>query len=193
METGQPIWNLKIRQGPPTNGWFSIRDVLISFAHFVYPSAYAFYTKLAFSWSPGEVGLSLAAFGIASAFVQGYLIRIAIPKLGMVQCAVIGTLMNGAAFVGLSLATTGMMGYFWLMPAALGGLAGPAIQNLMSMRVDESAQGELQGALGSLNGIAMMISPLIMTRLFHKYAATDAPIYFPGAPFYWQEYWLHSA
>ena len=178
-----PFGTLKSVKALPQMGGFLFVMFLISFAHFVYPSAYAFYTKLAFSWSPGEVGLSLAAFGIASAFVQGYLIRIAIPKLGMVQCAVIGTLMNAAAFIGLSLATTGMMGYFWLMPAALGGLAGPAIQNLMSMRVDESAQGELQGALGSLNGIAMMMSPLIMTRLFYKYAASDAQIYFPGAPF----------
>ena len=178
-----PFGTFKSVLALPQLGGFLVVIFLISFAHFVYPSSFAFFTKESFKWSPGEVGMSLAAYGLASAFVQGYLIRIAIPKLGMVKCAVIGTLMNGAAFIGLSLAANGFIAYLWLMPAALGGLAGPAIQNLMSVRVSEDAQGELQGAQGSLSGIAMMMSPLIMTRLFNKYAAADAPIYFPGAPF----------
>jgi len=167
----------------PQMGGFLFVMFLFSFAHFAYPSALAFFTKEAFKWGPSEVGWSLAFFGIASAFVQGYLIRIAIPKLGMIKCAIIGTVMNGAAFIGLSFATSGFIGYLWLMPAALGGLAGPAIQNLMSIRVAENAQGELQAANGALGGIAMMISPLLMTWLFYRYAGADKQIYFPGAPF----------
>ena len=91
--------------------------------------------------------------------------------------------MNGIAFIGIGLAGTGMIAYLWLLPAALGGLASPAIMNLMSMRVPENAQGELQGANGALGGIAMMISPLIMTRLFHHYGGAESQVYFPGAPF----------
>ena len=156
---------------------------LFSFAHFAYQSTYTFFTMEVFEWSTGEVGLSLAFFGIASAFVQGYLIRIAIPRLGMIKCAIIGTVMNGAAFIGLSFAASGLIAYMWLLPAALGGLASPAIQNLMSIRVAEDAQGELQAANGALGGIAMMISPLLMTWLFYRYAGADEQIYFPGAPF----------
>lgn len=178
-----PLGTLKSVLALPQLGGFLFVLFLFSFASFAYPSVFSFFTKEAFQWSPGEVGLSLAVFGVASAFVQGYLIRVAIPKLGMVQCAILGSLMNAAAFIGLSLASNGLIAYLWLMPAALGGLASPAIQNLMSIRVAENAQGELQGAIGSLSGIAMLISPLIMTRLFYTYGAADGKIYFPGAPF----------
>ncbi|PHR91409.1 MAG: tetracycline resistance MFS efflux pump [Robiginitomaculum sp.] len=178
-----PFGTLKSVLALPQLGGFLIVMFLFSFAHFAYPSCFAFFTKQAYQWSPRDVGMSLAFFGVASAFVQGYLIRIAIPKLGLVQCAIIGTLMNVAAFVGLSMAASGAILYLWLVPAALGGLAGPAIQNLMSVRVAEDAQGELQGAIGSISSIAMLASPLLMTRLFHKYADTEADIYFPGAPF----------
>ncbi len=118
--------------------------------------------------------------------MQGGLIRIAIPKLGMVKSAVIGILMNGAAYFGLALSPNALIAYMWMIPAALGGLANPAIMNLMSIRVAKNAQGELQGAIGALSGIAMMISPIIMTRLFHKFADTNntQSTYFPGAPFF---------
>lgn len=178
-----PFGTLKSVMALPQLGGFMAVMFLFSFAHFAYPSCFAFFTQAAFEWGPRDVGMSLAFFGLASAFVQGYLIRIAIPKLGLVQCAVIGTLMNIAAFVGLSFATTGFVGYMWLIPAALGGLGGPAIQNLMSIRVTDDAQGELQGAIGSISGIAMLASPLIMTGLFNKYAAPESAIHFPGAPF----------
>jgi DHA1 family tetracycline resistance protein-like MFS transporter len=178
-----PFGTLKSLMAYPQLSGFLFVIFIFSFANFVYPAAWAFFTKEAFNWGPKDIGLSLATFGIGSAFVQGYLIRIAIPKLGMVQCAIIGSVMNAAAFIGLSLTTNGFYAYLWLMPAALSGLAGPAIQNLMSIRVPEDGQGELQGAIGSLGGIAMLISPLVMTQLFHRYAAPDATPYFPGAPF----------
>lgn len=178
-----PLGTLKTIIALPQLGGFLAVMFIFSFAHFAYPSCYSFFTQEQFQWGPGETGMSLAFYGLAAAFVQGYLIRIAIPKLGMVKCAIIGTLLNVAAFIGLSFASNGMVGYLWLVPAALAGLGGPAIQNLMSIRVAEDAQGELQGAIGSISGVAMMISPLFLTRLFSKYAAEDAPIYFPGAPF----------
>ena len=45
------------------------------------------------------------------------------------------------------------------------------------------AQGELQGVFASLNAIAMITSPLIMTTTFSHFSATDAPVFAPGAPF----------
>ena len=101
----------------------------------------------------------------------------------MINCAVIGIVMNACAYIGLSMAGSGLMAYAYMIPAALGGLAGPAIMNLMSIRVSKDAQGELQGATGALSGIAMLISPLAMTRLFHHYGGADSISYFPGAPF----------
>ena len=101
----------------------------------------------------------------------------------MINCAVIGIIMNACAYIGISMAGNGFMAYAYMIPAALGGLANPAIMNLMSIRVAKNAQGELQGATGALSGIAMLISPLVMTRLFNHYGGADSIPYFPGAPF----------
>ncbi len=47
----------------------------------------------------------------------------------------------------------------------------------------EDAQGELQGAIASLKSLTMVLSPLLMTRLFGWFTGEGAPIDFPGAPF----------
>jgi len=50
--------------------------------------------------------------------------------------------------------------------AALAGLYGPALNNMMSTRVSESEQGELQGAIGATQGLALMIGPFAMSGMF---------------------------
>lgn len=178
-----PFGVLKNISKLPKLGWFLVVIFLFSCAHFVYPSSFSFFTAEKLKWSSGQIGFALGAFGVGSAIVQGGLIRLAIPKLGMINCAVIGIVMNAAAFIGISMAGSGLAAYMYMIPAALGGLANPAITNLMSIRVAKNAQGELQGATGALSGIAMLISPLVMTRLFHHYGGADSIPYFPGAPF----------
>ncbi len=178
-----PFGVLKNISKLPKLGWFLVVIFLFSCAHFVYPSTFSFFTAEKLDWSTGQIGFALGAFGVGSAIVQGGLIRLAIPKLGMINCAVIGIVMNATAFIGISMASNGLMAYMYMIPAALGGLANPAITNLMSIRVAKNAQGELQGATGALSGIAMLISPLAMTRLFHHYGGADSIPYFPGAPF----------
>jgi len=69
------------------------------------------------------------------------------------------------------------------VPYAMGGIAGPAIQGIMSGQVPPNEQGELQGALTSLMSVTSIIGPLLMTALFAYFTAASAPFYFPGAPF----------
>lgn len=66
---------------------------------------------------------------------------------------------------------------------SLWGLAGPAMQGLMSRRVGPSEQGQLQGASTSLLSVAGMVAPIIFTQVF----SLSIP-QLPGSP-----YWLASA
>ena len=66
---------------------------------------------------------------------------------------------------------------------ALGGVVTPALQAIASASTPDDAQGELQGVFASLNAIAMITSPLVMTSTFSHFTATDAPVFAPGAPF----------
>ncbi|HYM34497.1 MAG TPA: hypothetical protein VET48_03820, partial [Steroidobacteraceae bacterium] len=67
---------------------------------------------------------------------------------------------------------------------ALWGLGGPAMQSLMSRRVQTTEQGQLQGALGSIRGITGVIGPLIMNGLFSETAGPRALAEAPGAVYF---------
>ena len=80
-------------------------------------------------------------------------------------------------------ATEGWMIYPLIFVGALSGMAPPAINSIASSRVDRSAQGELAGAGASVNAIATILSPIVMTQTLFYFSRDGAPIHFPGAPF----------
>jgi DHA1 family tetracycline resistance protein-like MFS transporter len=53
----------------------------------------------------------------------------------------------------------------------------------MSRTASDDQQGELQGTLTSVNAIAMIVAPLLMTQTFWYFTTGPAPFYMPGAPF----------
>ena len=107
-----------------------------------------------------------------------------IPKIGQVKSVFIGLLFNAAGLLAFSMATEGWMMYAIMVPFALGGLAGPALQGIISNQVAANEQGTLQGSLTSLISLTSIFGPLIMTNLFGFFTSDAAPFYFPGAPFF---------
>ncbi len=156
---------------------------ILAIAHTAYPSAYTFSTMASLKWTAKDVGLSLAAFGLASAAVQGGLIRVIIPKIGQYWAAVIGIVSGAIGYFMIGMANAGWIIYAAGPFAAFAGLYGPSLTNMMSSRVSEKEQGELQGAIGAAQGLSLMIGPLLMTRTFNVFAQEDAKTFFPGAPF----------
>ena len=63
--------------------------------------------------------------------------------------------------------------------AALWGFYTPAAQSIMTQRVGPSQQGQLQGALGSMMGLAAIVSPPLYTNVFAL--AIEAKDRSPGA------------
>ena len=45
-------------------------------------------------------------------------------------------------------------------------------------------QGELQGIMASLNSIAMIVGPLLLTQTFTYFTSVSAPAYIPGSAFW---------
>ncbi len=139
---------------------------VLAVAHTVYPTTYAFSTMEGLNWSSGDVGFSLGAFAVASMIVQGGLIRIIIPKIGLFWAGFIGMFSAAAAYTMMGSADAGWIIYAAGPLAAMAGLYGPALTNMMSSRVSESEQGELQGAIGAAQGLALMAGPMAMTGMF---------------------------
>jgi len=157
--------------------------LLYNMGHHVLPSVWSYYGIEKFNWSPREIGYSLGFVGILMVFVQGYLIRIAVPRLGLRWACILGLTFNIVAFMGYAGASTTWMAYVALIPGALGALAGPSMNGIASSQVGPDQQGELQGALTSLMSLASIISPPMMTLTFGVFSGSDAAYYFPGAPF----------
>ena len=69
----------------------------------------------------------------------------------------------GLACMGL--APSGLMFTLALLPNALWGLSMPTLQSLMTQRVSEKEQGQLQGASNSVASLAGIFSPLFFVWL----------------------------
>ncbi|MBA4851021.1 TCR/Tet family MFS transporter [Emticicia sp. BO119] len=156
---------------------------LLYVSSFSTQGTWTYYTKEKFGWSEREVGLSLTFVGVMIALVQGFLTRILIPKLGTRKAIYVGFTFSILGSLAYCFANEGWMVYAIMIPFSLGGLAGPAMQGIISGQIPANEQGELQGSLTSLNSVASIIGPLLMTSLFARFTAKDAPIYFPGVPF----------
>jgi MFS transporter, DHA1 family, tetracycline resistance protein len=150
----------------------------------VYPAIWAYYTIYRYQLSELEVGLSLAAFGIITAIVQGGLVGPFIKRFGERAAAIISLTVECLIAVGYGLASQGWMIYALLGVGALQGIAMPAINAMMTHEVDEDAQGELQGAISSMMGISSIASPLLGTQLFGLFAGPSALAEIPGMPFF---------
>ncbi len=156
---------------------------IYSIAFFVYPAIWAYFGQLRFGWGPGMVGLSLAIFGISMAIFQGWLIRPILRAIGERNAVLLGLGVDVGAFVFLAFVTDGWLALVATPVTALGSIAGPAMQGIMSRAVSDSQQGELQGTLTSINAVAMIIAPLLMTQTFWFFTSGSAPLFLPGAPF----------
>ncbi len=167
----------------PGLGRLLLISFIYSIAFFVYPSVWAYFGKLQFGWTPGMIGLSLGAFGIGIAIVQGVLIRPILNRIGERNAVMLGLAVDVVAFVALGFVTNGWVALALTPLTALGSIAGPAIQGIMSRTASDDQQGELQGALTSINAIAAISAPLFMTQAFFYFTQDNAPIYLPGAPF----------
>jgi DHA1 family tetracycline resistance protein-like MFS transporter len=156
---------------------------LIYLAGQVMPSIWAFYTKFMYHWSDAEIGYSLAFVGVMVAIVQGGLVKWSQAKLGSHTSINIGLFFYLTGLLLFAFANQSWMMYLFTFIYALGGIAPPSIQGILSGLVAPNEQGELQGMMTSLMSISTILSPLIMTNLFYQFTKDTAIVYFPGASF----------
>ena len=155
-------------------------NFLYMIAHHALPATWSYYVIERFSWSERDIGWSLGAVGVCMMIVQGYLIRIVIPKYGEERTAYFGLACTVLSFVGYAISPFGWLIYVFIVLGAGMGFVGPAVNGLMSARIPANEQGELQGAIGSVASLASILSPPLMTQLFSVFS-DGTGVYFPGA------------
>jgi DHA1 family tetracycline resistance protein-like MFS transporter len=150
-------------------------------AHEVYMTVFVLYVMYRFGWNQRMVGTSLAVVGITSILMSG-LVGPIVKWMGDRRALLTGLFFGGAGFVvyGVARSTAIFMG--GILVGSLWSLAGPTSQSLMTRRVSPSVQGELQGAIASLRGVAMLIGPGMFSLTFAYFIAPAHAL--PGAPWY---------
>ncbi len=163
------------------------RYLLIMFVYTLafqsYGSVWAFFGTERFGWNAWWNGLSLAAFGLCMALVQSLAVAPSIKRWGEKRTAGYGMSIDVVAFGFYGFITSGFWALVFTPVAAAAGIAGPALQGLMTNATPDDQQGELQGVLASVGAVAMGLAPLIMTAVFYVFTKPGALIYSPGAPF----------
>ncbi|AYA37879.1 MFS transporter [Hymenobacter oligotrophus] len=183
LRRANPVGSLRQLQRYPVVLGLVGSLVFIYIAAHATQSTWSYYTMEKFGWNKAWVGYSLGAVGLMVALVQGVLIRYINPRLGAARAIYLGMTLYAVGFALFAFATQGWMMFVFLVPYCLGGIAGPALQGLISSQVPANEQGELQGGLTSLVSVTSVIGPPLMTNLFAYFTGPKAPMYFPGAPF----------
>ena len=173
---------LHLKKYPAVAGLIISLTLIYIGAHAV-QSTWSYYTMEKFKWDSAMVGYSLAFVGLMIAIVQGGLIRVAIPKLGQSRALFTGLVMYTIGMFCFAFAGSTSFMFASCFVYCLGGIAGPALQGIISSHVPANEQGELQGALTSLMSATSIVGPPVMTNLFSFFSQSGGKVYFPGAPF----------
>ena len=172
-----------LRRYPALIAMFAVL-VMVRMAHDALPSTWTYYTMLKFSWGPGDVAGSLVAVGVLMALSFSLLPRLLVPRIGETRAVFLGLGCAAIAYAGYAFAPDPLALYGWMIIFALGGIATPALNAIISHLVPANEQGELQGAIASIGSLTSVVSPVAMTSLFAWFTSGHAPVYFPGASFF---------
>jgi MFS transporter, DHA1 family, tetracycline resistance protein len=167
----------------PTMKGMTLAYFLFVIAPFALPSYWTFFVIEKFKWSELEIGLSQGFLGLTMVITQGFILRWALPILGPIKAIILGMAAALVSYLCFAFAEFGWQLYLIMVVAGLSGFVLPSLQLMMTGQVPADSQGELQGALSSLNSLASIIGPLMMTQLFFYFTNAEAVWHFPGISF----------
>jgi len=147
-------------------------------------NVYVIYCDYRYHWTDRTVGLSLAFVGICSGLYGALLVKRAVSKLGERGAMSTGLIFGAVGWVLMGLSKDGRLLWMAIPVLNLMAIVWPAAQSIMSREVGPSEQGQLQGAVNSLRGMAGLVGPGLFTVIFSKSIGVGAIIPAPGMAFF---------
>lgn len=140
--------------------------LVMEFVGQVPATLWVIYGEDRFGWDVATVGLSLTAFGLLRALSQAFVTGPVTRRLGEHWTVVLGVVLDAGGLVVLALAARGWVAFAAIPLLCLGCVATPALQSLLSRRVEGDRQGELQGTLVSMMNLVGVLGPLAATGVY---------------------------
>jgi DHA1 family tetracycline resistance protein-like MFS transporter len=165
-------------------GMIAIATILLLgyIAQQVLMNVYVIYADYRYHWTDRTVGFSLAVVGISTAVYGAFLVKPIVAKLGERGAMTLGLIGGAVGYSMIGFSRTGLLLWLGIPVLNMMTFAWPAAQSLLSRKASPSEQGQLQGAVNSLRGIAGLLGPSFFTYIFSKSISTG--IHIPGSPFY---------
>lgn len=177
-----PIGSLRTLAADRPLAWMAGAWCCMWFGVGALQSTFVLSSAMRFGWGPQANGLALAGVGVTQALVMGLLVRPVIHRLGERRAAFAGFVISLAAYLALGFAQSPWLIYVGVVLQGAGAIAIPALRGLMSTRASATRQGELQGGLGSVEGLTAIVGPMLAATVF-TYATLAGGVAWAGAPF----------
>jgi DHA1 family tetracycline resistance protein-like MFS transporter len=183
LRRANPVGSLVLLRSHPELWKLATLQFLAYVSHEVFV-IWALYAIYRFAWNQTMVGISLAVVGIFTAAISGGLTGRIVAWLGERRTLYIGQFFGAVGMVMAGIARGGALYIASIPVISMWNISFPAAQGMMTHRVSEREQGELQGAIGSLRSIAFVIGPFLFSGTFAFFINPKHSFQLPGAPYY---------
>ncbi|HXQ13020.1 MAG TPA: TCR/Tet family MFS transporter [Caulobacteraceae bacterium] len=136
------------------------------FAGSSFNSIFQFYTHYRYGWGPPQIAFLLMGLGGGNIVIQSLVSGWAARRLGERGAVIAGMTLGVAGFAAIGLAPTAPLFWAGLIVVMFSSISFPNLSSLLSQRVGVDQQGQLQGALAILFGLAQLIGPIVFSNVF---------------------------
>jgi DHA1 family tetracycline resistance protein-like MFS transporter len=137
-----------------------------------------------FGWDTQANGWSLAAVGVVSVIVQGFLLGKLLKRFPPRRLVVMGLVSSTCAYFLWGLASQGWMMYAIIFANLLGFTVTASVQSLVSSAADARTQGQTMGSVSSLNSLTAVVAPVLASPVLMAVSHLPHGDWRIGAPLY---------
>lgn len=178
-----PVGSLVLLRSHPELWRLATIQFLGYVAHEVF-AIWALYAIYRYAWDEWSVGQSLALAGICTIVFSGVVVRLIVQRIGERRTLYIGQFFGALGMIIAGLARGGALFMGSVPVISIWNMSFPAAQGLMTRRVSEREQGELQGAISSVRSLAFLIGPGLFSWTFAWCIDPKRATPLPGGAYY---------
>jgi len=128
-------------------------------------NSWVLYTTFKFGWGAQDNGWSLAAVGVMSVIVQGFLLGKLVKRYRPPKLVVMGLASSTLAYALWGAAPAGWVMYAVIFCNVLGFAVTASLQSTISGAASADNQGRTLGSVSSLNSLTAVLAPLLASPL----------------------------
>ncbi|MEY2555992.1 MAG: transporter, family, tetracycline resistance protein [Verrucomicrobiota bacterium] len=178
-----PVGSLVLLRSHPELWRLAVIQFLAYTAHNVF-SVWVLYAIYRYAWGELTTGFSLMVVGICTGAISALLTGRMVKRFGEKVTLYIGQFFGAVGMFVAGFARNSVEFFASIPIISLWNISMPAAQSMMTHRVSEREQGELQGALQSMRSITFIIGPWMFLRVFSWFIDPKHGLHLPGAPYY---------